>query len=73
MFIFITIVDTVYFIEVMAEITTSGVTNSEGDILVTEGQSVQVCVAISGATISDREAVVRVATSELDDIKAASK
>ncbi|XP_064396201.1 uncharacterized protein LOC135343155 [Halichondria panicea] len=58
--------------EVMAEITTSGVTNSEGDILVTEGQSVQVCVAISGATISDREAVVRVATSELDDIKAAT-
>ena len=73
MFIFITIVDTVYFIEVMAEITTLGVTNSEGDILVTEGQSVQMCVAISGATISEREVVVRVATSELDDIKAASK
>ncbi len=73
MFIFITIVDTVYFIEVMAEITTSGVTNSEGDILVSEGQSIQVCVAISGATISEREVVVHVATSELDDIKAASK
>ncbi len=73
MFIFITIVDTVCFIEVMAEITTSGVTNSEGDILVTEGQSVEVCVAISGATISEREVVVHVATSKLDDIKAASK
>ncbi|XP_064396216.1 uncharacterized protein LOC135343165 isoform X2 [Halichondria panicea] len=58
--------------EVMAEITTSGVTSSEGDILVTEGQSVQVCVAISGATISEREVVVHVATSELDDIKAAT-
>ena len=58
----------------MVEITTSGVTNSEGVILVAEGQSVEVCVSVSGATISEREVVVQVATSELqDDPKAASK
>ncbi len=40
----------------------------------TEGQSVEVCVSVSGATISEREVVVHVATSELqDDPKAASK
>ncbi len=48
--------------------------NIEGIIVVDEGQSVEVCVAISGATISEREVVVQVATSELqDDPKAASK
>ncbi len=58
----------------IVEITTSGVTNSDGEILFEEGQSVQVCVAISGATISEREVVVHVATSELpDDEKPASK
>ena len=57
----------------MVEITTSGVTNSEGAIAVTEGQSVEVCVSVSGATIIEREVVVHVATSELqDDEKPAS-
>ncbi len=42
----------------MVEITTSGVTNSDSDILVDEGQSVEVCVSVSGATISEREVVV---------------
>ncbi|XP_064407623.1 mucin-3A-like isoform X2 [Halichondria panicea] len=53
--------------EVMVEIRTSGVTNSDGDILLDEGQSVEVCVSVSGATISEREVVVHVATSELPD------
>ncbi len=60
----------------MVEFTTSAgtSTDSEGVILVTEGQSVEVCVAISGATISDREVVVQVSTSQLQgDSKAASK
>ncbi len=48
-------------------------TNTEGIIVVDEGQSVELCVSVSGATISEREVVVHVATSELDDIKAASK
>ncbi len=49
-------------------------TDSEGVILVTEGQSVEVCVAISGGTISEREVVVQASTSQLqDDSKAASK
>ena len=62
------------FTEVMVEIRTSGVTNSDGDILLDEGQSVEVCVSVSGATISEREVVVHVATSELpDDEKPASK
>ncbi len=62
------------FIEVMVEITTSGVTNSDGDVLVDEGQSVEVCVSVSSATISEREVVVHVATSDLqDDEKPASK
>ena len=57
----------------MVEITTSGVTNSDSDILVDEGQSVEVCVSVSGATISEREVVVQVATSDLqDNPKAAS-
>ncbi len=50
------------------------ITTSEGVILVTEGLSVELCVSVSGATISEREVVVQVATSELpDDPKAASK
>ncbi len=58
----------------IVEITTSGETNSEGLIIVTEGESVEVCVGVSGATIVDREVVVRVATSDLQDYpKAASK
>ncbi len=61
------------YIEVMVEITTSGEINSDGNIHVDEGLSVEVCVGVSGGTISDREVVVRVATSDLDDVKAASK
>ncbi len=58
----------------MVKFTTSAGENIEGVILVAEGQSVEVCVSVSGATISEREVVVQVATSELqDDPKAASK
>ena len=58
----------------MVEITTSGVTNSYSGIRVDEGQSVEVCVSVSGATISEREVVVHVATSHLqNDEKPASK
>ncbi|XP_064396234.1 mucin-2-like [Halichondria panicea] len=53
--------------EVMVEITTSGVTNSYSGIRVDEGQSVEVCVSVSGATISEREVVVHVATSHLQN------
>ena len=56
------------------EITTSGVTISDSEILVDEGLSVEVCVSVSGATISEREVVVHVATSDLQiDEKPASK
>ncbi len=57
----------------MVEITTSGEINSEGVILVDEGQSVEVCVGVSGGTIVERDVVVHVATSDLDDEKPASK
>ncbi|XP_064407145.1 uncharacterized protein LOC135351979 isoform X2 [Halichondria panicea] len=58
---------------VMVKFTTSAGENIEGVILVAEGQSVEVCVSVSGATISEREVVVQVATSELqDDPKAAT-
>ncbi len=50
------------------------ITSSEAVIPVDEGKSVEVCVSVNGATISEREVVVQVATSELqDDPKAASK
>ncbi len=66
--------NSLYFLEVMVEITISGVTNSDGDILVNEGDSVEVCARASGATISETQVVVQVSTSELqDDPKAASK
>ncbi len=61
---------------VVVEFTTSAETStdSEGVILVTEGQSVEVCVTFSGATTSERQVVVQVSTGELqDDSKAASK
>ncbi len=58
----------------MVDFTNSAGTNIEGVILVTEGEFVEVCVGVSGATIVDREVVVRVATSDLqDNPKAASK
>ena len=51
----------------MVEITT-------GAMIVDEGQSVEVCAEISGATISETHVVVHVATSDLqDDEKPASK
>ncbi len=54
--------------------TNSAGPNLEAVTVVDEGQSVEVCVSVSGATISEREVVVQVATSELqDDPKAASK
>ncbi len=60
--------------EVMVDFTSSAGTIIEAVIAVTEGQSVEVCVGVSGATIVDREVVVHVATSELqDNPKAASK
>ncbi len=58
----------------MVEFTTLTGTNIDSVINVDEGQSIEWCVSISGATISEREVVVQVATSELqDDPKAASK
>ncbi len=58
----------------MVEFTTLAGTNIEALTAAPEGQSVQVCVSVSGATISEREVMVHVATSELqDDPKAASK
>ena len=59
----------------IVEFTTLTETSIEGVIAVREGlQSVEVCVSVSGATISGREVVVHVSTSDLpDDPKAASK
>ncbi len=64
-----------FYIVVMVKITTyePGETNSEGIIIVNEGLSVEVCVGVSGGTVVEREVVVHVATSDLDDEKAASK
>ncbi len=59
--------------EVMVDFTSSAGTIIEAVILVDEGQSVEVCVGVSGGTIVDREVVVHVATSDLDDEKPASK
>ncbi|XP_064407627.1 receptor-type tyrosine-protein phosphatase T-like [Halichondria panicea] len=60
--------------EVMVEFTIFAGTKLEAVIAVTEGQpTVEVCVEVSGATISEREVMVHVATSELqDDPKAAT-
>ena len=73
--LFFKLLRNICFAEVMVEFTIFAGTKLEAVIAVTEGQpTVEVCVEVSGATISEREVMVHVATSELqDDPKAASK